>query len=105
MENKLYKATYFGKNKEGEELFSIVKYFSDRRKAFDYLFKITSEYFPKTLGDYLYPDRVDLYTHVIAYGENDGEYKYIKSAIYSYSVFKDGHRETQCNEQNLTYIP
>ena len=101
----LYKATYFAKDENGDELFSKERYFSDRKKAFDYLFNVTSEVFPKTLADYLYPDLVALYTHVTAYGEQDGEYKYIKSAIYSYSAFEDGHRVYQCNEPKLTYIP
>lgn len=106
MANKLYKTTYFGKNKEGETQFSESKYFSNRKTAFEHLFKTTSERFDETLRHYLHPDRIDLYTHVIFYEENDNnEYKYIKSAIYSYSVFENGVRTTECNEPRLTYIP
>jgi hypothetical protein len=106
MANKLYKTTYFGKNKEGETQFNETKYFSNRERAFEHLFKTTNERFNETLRHYLRPDRINIYTHVIAYEEMDNnEYKYIKSAIYSYSVFEDGHRITQCNEQKLTYIP
>lgn len=81
---KLYVVTYFGLNANGEELFCKGREFSDKDKALACLQTYTNE-FRETLNEYMYPERVNLYTRLKVSREENGEFKYIGSAIYSYS--------------------
>ena len=96
--NLLFKVTYFCKNVDGEELFSQTYYFSDAGQAMKALSRITHWEFNKALGRFLYPDRINLYSHLQMFQEDSGQYIHVRSAIYSYSEGTgNGQRETREN--------
>lgn len=102
----LYKCTYFAKNLDGDELFSRSELFSDRQMAIDWL-RETTDNFDITLSMYDYPDRVNLYTHILRYEDMGGRYRKVASAIYSYSESGEYNgescRTTACNENKPVF--
>jgi hypothetical protein len=100
---KLYVVTYFGLSANGYELFCKERVFSDKDKALACLQTYTNE-FRETLSQYLYPERVRLYTRLKVSEEKDGEFKYICSKVYSYSEGlnpnSDEDRDKRCEKIN-----
>lgn len=80
MEKKLYKASYFALNSQGNEEWNTTKYFTDKGKAVDWLKKTTEDDARKHIR--IYPE-LDLYTHLEVFYEENGAFKHTESAIYS----------------------
>ena len=99
---RIYEVTYFGLNVYGEELFCKGRTFSDKGKALKALQAYTED-FVDTLNEFLYPERVNLYTRLKVREETNGEFKRVGSAVYSYSegVNPNSHKDRDKRHENI----
>ena len=88
---KLYAISYFGlDNEDGRELFSHCYYYSDSAKAKAKIVELANSTYKQTLSSCLYPSRIDLYTQLRVYADNDGVFQLMRHGVVSYS---DGNAE------------
>lgn len=95
MATKLYKVSYIGIDHEGNELFNFCRYYSDSKKAKARIHELSEKEYAETLNSYLYPNRIDLYTHLNVYEEQEGEYKNLRHFIMAYSIGNEESRERE----------
>ena len=95
---KLYVVTYFGLDKHGDEIFQIPSYYTDSQKAKERILDLANNVYKRTLGTYLYPSRMDVYTQLKILAEIDGELKLMRHGIVSYS---DGEEEESLADRKV----